>query len=176
MSPISPWAHPGAWLPCSQAACCEFRGSQERSCEDCDLYGCGTWGRVGRNSLGLQVINNLIHDCSHGGVKLMHFARTSGWTATPSENLGDEYGPGAVIRTSDCGNITIDGADGTTFSLRRKHLMDTPKFLKANTASACCSGSMSPSIPRSLPPCARKAGLVKATTYTVLRRLADREC
>ena len=30
-------------------------------------------------------------------------------------NLGDEYGPGNVIRTSDCGNITIDGTDGTTF-------------------------------------------------------------
>ena len=66
------------------------------------------------NSLGLQVINNLIHDCRYGGVNLVNCqnVRVDGNTF---RNLGDEYGPGAVIRTSDCGNITIDGADGTTF-------------------------------------------------------------
>ena len=92
----------------------QFRSSQSGLVEDCDLYGCGTWGVWGENSLGLQVINNLIHDCSYGGVNLCtcQNVRVDGNTF---RNLGDEYGPGAVIRTSDCGNITIDGADGTTF-------------------------------------------------------------
>lgn len=92
----------------------QFRSSQSGLVEDCDLYGCGTWGVWGENSLGLQVINNLIHDCSYGGVNLVNCqnVRVDGNTF---RNLGDEYGPGNVIRTSDCGNITIDGADGTAF-------------------------------------------------------------
>lgn len=92
----------------------QFRSSQSGLVEDCDLYGCGTWGVWGENSLGLQVINNLIHDCSYGGVNFYtcQNVRVDGNTF---RNLGDEYGPGAVIRTSDCGNITVDGADGTTF-------------------------------------------------------------
>ena len=92
----------------------QFRSSQSGLVEDCDLYGCGTWGVWGENSLDLQVINNLIHDCSYGGVNLTlcQNVRIDGNTF---QNLGSEFGPGDVIRTYDCGNITIDGADGTIF-------------------------------------------------------------
>lgn len=91
-----------------------FINSQDILVEDCDLYGCGTLGVDADNSLNIQVINNLIHDCSYGGVQFSNCqnVRVDGNTF---RNLGDEYGPGNVIRTSDCGNITIDGADGTTF-------------------------------------------------------------
>ena len=91
-----------------------FQNCQSVLAEDCDLYGCGTWGVWGENSLGLQVINNLIHDCSYGGVNFYtcQNVRVDGNTF---RNLGDEYGPGNVIRTSDCGNITVDGTDSTTF-------------------------------------------------------------
>ena len=45
-----------------------YINSQSILVENCDLYGCGTMGVNGDNSLDIQVYNCYIHDCSVSGV------------------------------------------------------------------------------------------------------------
>ena len=96
-----------------------FQNCQDVLAEDCDLYGCGTLGVIGDQSLNIQVINNLIHDCSVGGVEFSgcENVRVDGNTF---RDLGDEWNvenniPAAVFRIYDCKNITCNGLPAIPF-------------------------------------------------------------
>ena len=92
----------------------QFRSSQSGLVEDCDLYGCGTLGVDADNSLNIQVINNLIHDCSYGGVQFSNCqnVRVDGNTF---RDLGMEGYPGSVFRIYDSQNVTCNGKDAIPF-------------------------------------------------------------
>lgn len=92
----------------------QFRSSQSGLVEDCDLYGCGTLGVDADNSLNIQVINNLIHDCSYGGVQFSNCqnVRVDGNTF---RDLGMEDYPGSVFRIYDSQNVTCNGKDAIPF-------------------------------------------------------------
>lgn len=92
----------------------QFRSSQSGLVEDCDLYGCGTLGVDADNSLNIQVINNLIHDCSYGGVQFSNCqnVRVDGNTF---RDLGMEDYPGSVFRIYDSVNVTCNGKDAIPF-------------------------------------------------------------
>lgn len=91
-----------------------FVSSQDILVEDCDLYGCGTLGVDADNSLNIQVINNLIHDCSYGGVQFSNCqnVRVDGNTF---RDLGMEDYPGSVFRIYDSVNVTCNGKDAIPF-------------------------------------------------------------
>lgn len=91
-----------------------FVSSQDILVEDCDLYGCGTLGVDADNSLNIQVINNLIHDCSYGGVQFSNCqnVRVDGNTF---RDLGMEDYPGSVFRIYDSQNVTCNGKDAIPF-------------------------------------------------------------
>lgn len=91
-----------------------FISSQDILVEDCDLYGCGTLGVDADNSLNIQVINNLIHDCSYGGVQFSNCqnVRVDGNTF---RDLGMEDYPGSVFRIYDSQNVTCNGKDAIPF-------------------------------------------------------------
>ena len=91
-----------------------FVSSQDILVEDCDLYGCGTLGVDADNSLNIQVINNLIHDCSYGGVQFSRCqnVRVDGNTF---RDLGTDEYPGSVFRIYDSVNVTCNGMDAIPF-------------------------------------------------------------
>lgn len=96
-----------------------FQNCQDVLAEDCDLYGCGTLGVIGDLCLNVQVINNLIHDCSVGGVEFSgcQNVRVDGNTF---RDLGDEWNveyniPASVFRIYDCQNITCNGQPAIPF-------------------------------------------------------------
>lgn len=91
-----------------------FINSQDILVEDCDLYGCGTLGVDADNSLNIQIINNLIHDCSYGGVQFSNCqnVRVDGNTF---RDLGMEDYPGSVFRIYDSQNVTCNGKDAIPF-------------------------------------------------------------
>lgn len=94
-----------------------FVNSQDVLVENCDLYGCGTVGVGGENSLNMQVYNCLIHDCSVGGLSLTNCQNVR-VDCTTFRNLGDKEFPeyeASIFRMWDCENVTMDGAEAVPF-------------------------------------------------------------
>lgn len=96
-----------------------FQNCQNVLAEDCDLYGCGTLGVIGDSCMDMQIINNLIHDCSVGGVEFTNCVnvRVDGNTF---RDLGDEWSKengitAPVFRIYGGQNITCNGQDAALF-------------------------------------------------------------
>lgn len=45
-------------------------GCEDITIEDCDLYGCGTYGIEASNSMGIEMKRSIIRDCSYGIMEL----------------------------------------------------------------------------------------------------------
>ena len=96
-----------------------FQNCQNVLAEDCDLYGCGTLGVIGDSCMDMQIINNLIHDCSVGGVEFTNCVnvRVDGNTF---RDLGNEWNKetglaAPVFRIYGGQNITCNGQDAAFF-------------------------------------------------------------
>lgn len=93
-----------------------YINSQSILVENCDLYGCGTMGVNGGNSLDIQVYNCYIHDCSVSGVEFTE-CKNVRVDSTSFERLGtEEYNYGApIFRIYGGSNITRDGVEAVPF-------------------------------------------------------------
>lgn len=93
-----------------------YINSQSILVENCDLYGCGTMGVNGDNSLDIQVYNCYIHDCSVSGVEFTE-CKNVRVDSTTFERLGtEEFNYDApIFRIYGGSNITRDGAEAVPF-------------------------------------------------------------
>ena len=93
-----------------------FQNCQNVLAEDCDLYGCGTMGVNGDNSLDIQVYNCYIHDCSVSGVEFTE-CKNVRVDSTTFERLGtEEFNYDApIFRIYGGSNITRDGVEAVPF-------------------------------------------------------------
>lgn len=93
-----------------------YINSQSILVENCDLYGCGTMGVCGDNSLDLQVYGCYIHDCSVSGVEFTECQNVR-VDSTTFERLGEEeYNYDApIFRIYGGKNITRDGVEAVPF-------------------------------------------------------------
>ena len=93
-----------------------YINSQSILVENCDLYGCGTMGVNGDNSLDIQVYNCYIHDCSVSGVEFTE-CKNVRVDSTTFERLGTEefHYDAPIFRIYGGSNITRDGVEAVPF-------------------------------------------------------------